>query len=575
MENTIQNLDDLIKEKETQIDLELKNLGIWKENFQAVYLSLLYNAEYIDYKGSGDSPMDYFARIASMYKMLASDTVPSAIEGTWSAISTVQDKQQFSKDVQVLYAYSHFSMIMPQIHRGVFRVAERHDNTFKLDYRSKATEEAEIKDKLLSILSQQMSIQFPQIKALRAYLQTKVKIKNMEINEMDNNWIGGMYNHHLQHMHRVHVLTDDVLEQTLGFNNQDYKQFTAALVAFSEFLIELGRTHMDAVDNSHPEDANLHAGEHMEWTACSLDYAVLDTTRNLSGLAEDKFNTLLSYYSQIYDKAKDPKYVSRAMCGDGFLPPFLLGENTVMFSPLALRHYHPFGNILYAVNKRQQLLFNNKISQHLEPVLINQTDQLFKAFLSLKTQANVHFPGGEVDYMVLSESEKVCLCFQVKATLTPMSSRTVERVEDRSLEGCSQIDRFEALQAEERDSIINNAFGTALTGIKIISILLVRSSAGSERVWSTGKNIVNYNLLAGILSEKKRSGDSSFSEFHIDIEKYFTEMLALANPAVAREKFAIQDVSIDFPDVNMNDLDAKAKNWLQSLQQFPNFENAE
>jgi len=573
LEEKISDLNSLLKESEKQIDEQLKNLSIWGNTFQAVYLSLLYNAEIFDKSGSGDSAMDYFGRTAELYKLLVKNTVPSDMPGSWASMSTVNDREQFADDVQALYVYSHFCMIMPQIHREVFSVSEVDGKSFKLDYRKEKTKEAETKDKLLSVLSQQMAIQFPDTQVLRRYLVEKVRMKDFEVGDKDYLWIKSMYVHHYRTMCRVQILTDEVLELHLHFSNNDYRHFTAVIVAFSDFFIELGRSCRDAVDEQNLAEADTLVQQHIEWTACSLEYGVLDNMRIICGLQEERFNTLLSYYSQIYGVAQDPKYVSRAMCADGFLPPFVLTGSSVMFSPLAVRHLHPFSNLLYSVSKRQQSLFDNQISKHLEPVLINQTDRLFSSFNGIQTKANENYPGGEIDYMVLSESENVCICFQVKATLTPSSSRTLERVEGRSMEGCDQIDRFESLPVDVRDKIINNAFGTALNDVKILSVLLVRSSAGSEKIWGTGKSIVNYNVLTGMLSNKKSKGDNSFAYFDKEIDEYLAEMLVIANPVVNSEKFDIQDVSIEFPDISMNDLDARARNGVHCMG-FPDFEKA-
>jgi hypothetical protein len=50
-------------------------------------------------------------------------------------------------------------------------------------------------------------------------------------------------------------------------------------------------------------------------------------------------------------------------------------------------------------------------------------------------------------------------------------------------------------------------------------------------------------------------------------------MLVIANPVVNSEKFDIQDVSIEFPDISMNDLDARARNGVHCMG-FPDFEKA-
>jgi hypothetical protein len=55
-------------------------------------------------------------------------------------------------------------------------------------------------------------------------------------------------------------------------------------------------------------------------------------------------------------------------------------------------------------------------------------------------------------------SPAICLVLQVKATIAPDSSRTVDRVQQGALEGVQQINHFRALENDTKQEIINKAF---------------------------------------------------------------------------------------------------------------------
>ena len=404
-------------------------------------------------------------------------------------------------------------------------------------------------------------MEFPRKAFLEIYLEQRLASGQVGLCQSDQPWIDELYRHHLATQQRIELLSDGILLEHLGFSNVDYNQFTAAIKAFADFSIYLGRAFKLSAESNNGEKAELYMSEYMENVVCTLNYAFFDSTRQLSGLQENKFKALLAYFAQCYEQPEAYHVTSYAACGDGYLPPFELGKKAVVFSPHSIRHLHTFNNILYSINKTRQALFNDHLSSALEPVLINQTEKLFAAFPDLTIRKNINYPGSEIDMMVLSENGKVCLIFQAKATLAPASSRTLSRVQDRSLEGLDQIKKFEDLPLQDKLHIINGSFGTNHSDLKILSLLLVRSSAGSEDVWGSGIPIVNHSFLAGMLYRKLSENDFLFAHFDKQVDKYMEELILISGWTINEEKFEISNLTIIFPDIDLKLIDLIAFNY--------------
>ncbi|GEM_PF-3186170 len=213
-----------------------------------------------------------------------------------------------------------------------------------------------------------------------------------------------------------------------------------------------------------------------------------------------------------------------------------------------------FNNILYSLNKRSEKLFSDQISPFLEPAPIRQAEYLFSLIPGIRFKPNINYPGGEIDFAVLSESEKIALCFQAKGTIAPDSARTVQRVEDRTLEGMKQILRFDALLPSEKEKIVNTAFNTSLNNIEFQQVLLVRSCAGSATGWDTNDRfpIVNYVVLALIIAEMISTRSYSLQQFCQQIWAKQNELIRTSDAKVVYEKLPIGEHLMEFPNVTMD-----------------------
>ncbi|RZM12046.1 MAG: hypothetical protein EOO88_46115, partial [Pedobacter sp.] len=321
-----------LADSEIKVDKAIKELSIWRYPFQTILCSALFNAEKISFDNDGDSAVDYLGRVAEVYKSMREHAADGFDMTTTEALLKGVDDPEFFEDLNRLYLYGHFSMIMPQIHRNVFMVTRVTENSFKLTFKSKELEQAELKDRILGVLPEQFSMEFPRKAFLEKYLEQRLASGQIELCQADQPWIDELYRHHMVTQQRIELLADDILLEHLGFSNGDYNQFTAAIKAFSDFSIYLGRAFKLSAESTTGEEAELFMGEYMENVVCTLNYTFFDNTRQLSGLHEDKFKALLGYFAQHYQQPETYQVKSYSSCGDGYFPPFELGKKVVVFS---------------------------------------------------------------------------------------------------------------------------------------------------------------------------------------------------------------------------------------------------
>lgn len=541
-------------EIEEILDKKIEELTIYKESFQSIYSILLFTAESIDFKGDIDTAMDYLSRISLIYPIIKKHAQNSTTVTTTESILRI-GSQDYLEEINFLNAYAHFSMLMPQIHRGTLEVKSINENCIKIDFPNESVKESELIDKLYSTISLPISISYKNQHKIKAHTDQKAINRDYTISDKDFLLIKELYDYHLKLSINIEVLPDELIESKLGFSNVEYRHFVASLKSFSDYFIFLSRSYKEQVNDENSDEENDKLmSEYMEWSVCCLNQKVLGWFLGISKLTKNKFDLLLSYFIDIYSNNSGVSYHSSSFTGEGYQPPITIIDNSILFSPHSLRYLLSFNNILYSINKTNNDLFNNEISDKLEPILINQLKYLFSRFDKLDLKENVNYPGSEIDLLVLSKEEKVCLSIQVKTTIAPDSSRTVARVEGRTIEALTQIEKFEKLTSQEQLKLINDTFQSELDEIKIINLILVRSSAGSDKGWKINEKyrILNYSLLARILCDKLESDNQIFSSFDEMILEKQKELIDASNWGVDYETLNVGQYKIEFPNIHFD-----------------------
>jgi len=547
----MQDKEKLI-EIEKSLDKDLLNLMLWQLPFQSILSSALLTIDNVALNGRPDTAIDYASRLSYIYSTITSKAQKAEIINTTDAMAVMDE--QWVPDMTFLNSYAHFCILMPQVHREVYTVRQVAEKEFELMYASKQTTEAEIMDRIYSYLSLQMAPGFSD-PFLSLWLEEKVASGETSLGGTDFCWIKCIHDHFLRHHFAIQVLPSPVLAQVIGATNEEYYAFVSAIRAHCLYFNMLARSYFSAgAEQQEKGRKEVLISEYMEWATCCLNYKTLSWFIAISGLSIQKFDSLLSYFLSVYSNDTGEPFQSQAACGDGYFPPFILAEKSVIYSSLGAPLFLNQNNLLYSINKRNKKKFDEEISEHLEPTLINQLEYIFSHLPGIKFERNVNYPSGEIDLLILQESENASLALQVKATMAPDSFRTVDRVEGRALEGMKQIEMFSKLDSTTKDSIINKAFGTTLKKIEVISILAVRSSAGSAKAWlyDPVARIINYTILVQVIAQKIETGNLSIRTLSNDIVAVRERLLKLADIKDQQLTISIGDVKIAFQNVDID-----------------------
>ncbi|SDG82285.1 hypothetical protein SAMN04488062_102269 [Flavobacterium omnivorum] len=563
-------------EIEIELDEKIKNLSIWNLSFQSILSVLLFTAENIDIKGDNDTAMDYISRLSLIFPLIKKYAQKEEITTTSISITKTGTKE-YLEDVNFLISYAHFSMLMPQIHRETLITIKKSDNTFYLDFKNTDTLNSELIDKLYSFISLHFVLTFKDENEFKKYLNDKVISKNSQLNDVDFYWIKKIQEQYKKYFINIHVLPNEIFEDVTGATYDDYYSFIATLRAFSDYFINLARSYKNQITdlNSHEENEIL-ASEYLEWSTCCLDFKTIGLFIGISELEKNVFDKLFSFYINIIDNNTGEKYQSNAFCGDGYFPPITLIDKSIIFSPHAMKYMLNINNILYSINKTKKQLFDDKISSHLEPTLINQLEYLFQGLKNIKIKKNINYGLSEIDMLLLSETEKVCIVIQVKTTIAPDSSRTVERVQGRTIEAKKQIDIFKSIDNLEKIKLVNKEFNCELKELKFINLIVVRSCAGTDKAWEINKTckIVNYSFIANLLCKKIKNEKHSIINLEDEIANEQNELIKMSSWTIINETLKIDKYEIVFPNINFIDNNIATYN-LKNLTCFPKLENSE
>ena len=104
---------------EAELDAKLAALSIWKIPFQTIISSLFYTIEMIDKDGRHFVAADYTSRISYLYDIIRNKAASAPVVSSHEAIMH-KDFVKYINDQLFLNAYAHYSLLMPQFHRGTF-----------------------------------------------------------------------------------------------------------------------------------------------------------------------------------------------------------------------------------------------------------------------------------------------------------------------------------------------------------------------------------------------------------------------------------------------------------------------
>lgn len=547
----ISALEELL-EFEKQADIEIANLSIWKQPIRSV-LSLIYLSADRQYVGDrtdrrrsrneevGTAMISRMSYIAQFFSQ-GSREVGADID---DALSVVND--QFRTDIEQLLGYGHFCEIMPLVRRGFFSV-EHHTSGFVLKHPS----EQFISHEEIDILMSEMAL--PHELAPPPY-----PIDNCM--QMMKDWptISGdalievlkvAYYHHIGNVVEFPLMSEEAFQEGFGFSRADFIRIRAGLMAHADFCLGMA----DAAEVlsrrafTRPKRAILQR-EVREWVAPFLnrDY-VIGLAAGVSGVDPLVAERIVDLFTI------DPDSVDSSGVGEGFFPPFLRLSDALLFSPHAIKRMMPERNLLYAMVRTDSETFDNVVSSHLEPAVIEDAAVILSSLAGVEVRKNVNWEKGEIDLIAYHEASNSAIQLQAKAGVPPQGARMVARVESRTLEAAQQVERFLRLNGNEKDVVCSSAFGRKLSGVSWSSGILVRTCLGTEKAWAGRKGAIPLNpaLLRVAVERMSEGGEFTFMNLGAVTEEVLANFRSVAVVGWENKSFNIFGKRVTLPLLNLD-----------------------
>lgn len=397
--------------------------------------------------------------------------------------------------------YGHFCELMPEVHRGYYTVEGDVSGGFSLSHSSPQFAQHEALDIVLTELSLtfvsapslHLEDRFDYQARLAPKFDYALKVHTLKL----------FFDHYQQHLTEPPILTEDGYRAAMGVGREEFERFRAALFAYADYCKGMA----DAVKRRLRREGFSEAvwAELLEWISVNWkETFFVGTLKGLTGIECGKLDHLLAPFT--IDFREGHKTGKHA--GDGFLPPLARLEQAYLFNPDLLKLFLPARNVLYTLNRTNQQRFDQLVSQHLDPQLLQAAGDLFRPFDGLDVVRNHDWGSGEIDLLVYSAAENVALHVQAKATIPPQGARMVQAIEGRMQEGIEQLKRLRNLDPNRRNKVLSQAIGKAVRDVVVIDVLLSRSCLGTDRIWSQLGDILplNLTLLRGVLRRTRLEG---------------------------------------------------------------------
>ncbi|MEA5550583.1 hypothetical protein VB713_06250 [Anabaena cylindrica UHCC 0172] len=414
------------------------------------------------------------------------------------AISAIEKDKDVEELAQIL-SYAHFCQLMPEVHRGYYKVQKTSEG-FELIHSSEQFAKYEEYDIILTDLSLAFATNKSPSNINPIFIPLALNLPNIELNSMLE-VLKYLFNYRLYDFREMPLLESKAFQISVGVNWDEFCKIRSALIAYADFSIGIANAleFLWKRENNSVRQEEI-SNEFLEWIAVWHDkFFFIGLLTELTGVNDSAFETILKFFSV------DVSNNSFNLDGEGFFPPLLNYEKSYLFSPYIIRLMLHTRNILYVINKRNPTMFNNIVSQYLEPTLLEQALCIFKKISNLEIISNQNWSNGELrgefDLLVYQPTSNVVLHIQAKASIPPQGARMTQAIETRSIEGIEQLNRFQNLPQHERDRVLSDILRTPIKEVHSVSVLLCRSGIGTESVWKLVNDItvVNLQLLNGVI----------------------------------------------------------------------------
>ena len=378
------------------------------------------------------------ARLSYLIPVLMDAPSEPTGESALDAFEAANEADPDGVQRMVLLSYGHFCEVMPEVHRDYFSVAGDTENGFTLTHRTSEFGQHEALDIILNELALASSVDPPTDLLRERFDDFASTVPLADLGAIIQ-LLGSFVSHHREFLQEPPMLTEEGYRAAIGVGREEFERFRVSLFAIADWCKGMA----DALDRRIRREGRSDTllKEMLEWISVHWKEGFfLELVSSLSGLAPPVAERLLEFFTVDFrDGRRSAKHA-----GDGFLPPVARFSDSFLFNPDLLKLFLPARNILFALNRLDRKKFNNLVSQHLEPQLIEDACGLLRPFSDLILVLNHQWGEGEIDLLVFNRAENAALHVQGKAVIAPQGARMVQTVEARIQEGIDQLQRFRA-----------------------------------------------------------------------------------------------------------------------------------
>jgi hypothetical protein len=529
---------------ERLVDHELESSHVWSMPLRSILSALFLTVDGLisqDDVERGGFLVSQISLLSGFFPKCSLE-IGSSAENALSVIG-LQEREVLRQ----LIVYARFCELMPGVRRGHYSV-EALDDSFHLDY-SEAARSAEEYDFILHEVA-------------KATDTASLETRSPSFSQLVRDWptwdvkfiqavLRQLYDHHLRNVYEGPLLRSEAYEVAFGFTRNDFAGVRAALFALSSFSNGLHIAAAEERDRSEKlEKKAKYDGEFLEWnTPVLTKWFVYSCINQLTGLRDSKIDVVLAPF--VMNASSGDFYNA----GDGYLPPLVLLGDSILFNPHAVRMMMHERNLLYVVNKRQREHFDNIVSHHMEPVLIDEAFTEFSRVPNWLVRRNVRWSKGEVDLLAFDPQSNTALQIQAKAAIPAQNARMTRQLEEHTLRAISQIDTLKELSSEELDDFLSRTFHRRITNAALISAALSRSGFGTWRSWSALRDVVALNIpLLGetlrLISIETGSPLSEFPRVAVESLNNWTRRVVRR---WGRSTIELLGKSVHFPVIELNE----------------------
>ncbi len=541
-----------LQEFEKRADIEIAKLSLWKQPIRSI-LSLIYlsaDGQYVGKRCNRRGPSNEEVGTAMITRMSyiarffgeCSHEMGADIDDALSVVNG-----QFKADIEQLLGYANFCEIMPLARRGFFSI-ERHPSGFVLSHPNEGFVKHEENDILMSEMALPHDLAPPPypFESCTRMIKAWPHIPGDALIEA----LKGAYDHYIKNVFEFPLLSDEAFLEGFDFSRADFIRMRAALMAYADFCLGMADAAEVLSEKAFTRSRRAALQREMrEWVAPLLSRNhIIGVAAGLSDVEPSAAERIVNIFTI------DPDNVNGSGAGEGYFPPFLRLQDALLFSPHAIKRTMPERNLLYTIVRTDKKTFDNVVSSHLEPALIEEAAELLSKLPGVEVRKNVNWDNGEIDLLAYHDASNSAFQLQAKAGVPPQGARMVAQVESRTLEAAKQVERFLGLSGDEKDEICSSAIGRKLLGVSWSSGILVRTCLGTEKAWTGIKGFVPLNpvLLRATIKQMSEGGKFTFMNLGEVTERELARFRAIAILGWENKSFTLFGEKVELPLLNLD-----------------------